>query len=99
MNFKWFTSLPVPEKKDGRGRVKGRETNLRAAEAPARPFFRPAADVRMERSGLASDLARGPRRAPLGAFTGQACLYGKRTEASARFPAPREQSRASWLRL
>lgn len=52
-----------PEKKDGRGRVKGRGNKFTSrGSTRSAPFFRPAADVRVERSGLASDLARGPRR-------------------------------------
>lgn len=52
-----------PEKKDGRGRVKGRGNKFTSrGSTRSAPFFRRAADVRVERSGLASDLARGPRR-------------------------------------
>lgn len=63
MNFKRFGSPNVLKRKTAGGGLKEGETNLRAAEAPARaPFFRRADRVRVERSGLASALARGPRR-------------------------------------
>lgn len=76
-----------PEKKDGRGGLKEGETNLRAAEAPAGPFFRPAADVRVERSGLAFGLGPGPRR-PLG-------VHGSEATFPENAPRPCSASRSS----
>lgn len=93
MNFKWFTSPPVLKRKTAGGGLKEGETNLRAAEAPARPLSFAGRPMSAWREAVWPRTWPAVPAAPLGVHgVWRPPPPGKHTEASARLPAPREQS-------